>query len=83
MNAPFSIVKLPLDPTLTQALRPLKRRHAIEMGYSPDPRKRRRQHRRAARQLLAAGSLLNPRAVPGTLGWDVAQWHLAQARMVR
>lgn len=32
---------------------------AIKMGYSADKRKRRRQHRQAARQLMGAGTLLN------------------------
>lgn len=47
--------------------------NALAMGYSPDKRKRRRQHRKNARHLSEFGG--------GTMR-AVAKWHLAQARYV-
>lgn len=55
---------------------------ALKMGYSADKRKRRRQHRQAAQQLLGAGTLLNARAPRGSIPGTVAAWHLAQARAI-
>lgn len=43
------------------------------MGYSSDKRKRRRQHRVAAKRLRKQG---------GSTFHTVARWHLAQARAV-
>jgi hypothetical protein len=60
--------------------KPLKRERAVGMGYSPDKRRRRRQHRRAAKELLGNGGLLNSFSKPGSTFWQVAQWHLGQAR---
>lgn len=51
---------------------------AVELKYAYDKRKRRRQHRRAARELLKGG-FLNGYSAPGTTFWYVAQWHLKQA----
>lgn len=48
--------------------------------FSSDKRKRRRQHRRAARRLIEMGTLLNARALPGMTPHAVARWHLQQAR---
>ena len=53
------------------------------MGYSMDKRKRRRQHRSAARDLIRGGTLLNGRAPVGSTPWHVAQWHLFQARNIK
>lgn len=47
---------------------------ALAMGYSPDKRKRRRQHRRNARELSQYGG--------GTCAM-VANWNRQQARLVR
>lgn len=49
-------------------------------GDAVDPRKQRRQHRRAAKALLSGGGLLNGFSLPGTTFHQVAQWHLSQAR---
>lgn len=62
--------------------RRLRTRDALRMGYSPDRRKRRGQHRRMARELLGGGTLLNPTAPKGSVPYAVAQWHLAQARLL-
>jgi hypothetical protein len=48
--------------------------------FSTDKRKRRRQHRQAARRLIANGTLFNARALPGSSPSVVAWWHLQQAR---
>jgi hypothetical protein len=48
--------------------------------FSTDKRKRRRQHRRAAKRLIENGTLLNARATSGTVPYSVAWWHLQQAR---
>jgi hypothetical protein len=45
-----------------------------------DKRKRRRAHRRAARDLINGGTLFNARAPVGSIPWGVARWHLKQAR---
>lgn len=58
----------------------MKQTQAIKMGFSPDRRKRRRQHRRAAKALISGGTLLNATAPRGSTPWLVAKWHLAQAR---
>jgi hypothetical protein len=58
----------------------VKRKQAVEMGFSPDRRKRKRQHRKAAKALIDGGTLLNATAPRGSTPWVVAQWHLAQAR---
>lgn len=81
MNARF----VPLIPGSSSALRmriltPLE---AQEMGYSADKRRRRRQHRTAARQLLRNGGFFNNYSAPGSMFWEVAQWHKAQARSIR
>ena len=55
---------------------------ALKMGYSADKRKRRRQHRQAARQLMGAGTLLNARSSLQSIPVIVAAWHLAQARAI-
>jgi hypothetical protein len=58
----------------------LNKQRAQDMGYSPDKRKRRRQHRGAANALLRAGGFFNGFASPGSTAWQIAQWHKAQAR---
>jgi hypothetical protein len=64
-------------------IRILKLERALMMGYSADKRKRRREHRVAARELIGAGTFLNARAPVGSTSWEVARWHLAQARGLR
>lgn len=59
---------------------PLNKKRAAEMGYSPDKRKRRRQHRRNARALLKGGGFFNGFSAYGSRFHAVAMWHLAQAR---
>ena len=61
-------------------MRVLTTAQALRMGFSADRRRRKRQHRRAARALMQGGTLLNPRAGRGTIPGDVARWHLEQAR---
>lgn len=57
---------------------------AMRMGYSADKRRRRRQHRRNARYLMAAGTFMNPGHSPrGSIPQGVAAWHLAQARGIK
>lgn len=51
-------------------LRVLPQSRAAGMGYSHDKRKRRRQHRRAARELAGMGATAT----------SVATWHRFQAR---
>lgn len=55
---------------------------AVEMGYSLDKRKRKNQHRKAAKQLLLEmGFFARGRDRRTTMN-SVAGWHLAQARML-
>lgn len=53
---------------------------AAAHGFSSDIRKRRWQHRRAARNLLKQGGFFNSRSARGTTFGQVAAWHLEQAR---
>lgn len=67
----------------TTYLRVLPPKQAAEMGYSRDRRKRRHQHRAAARKLMGAGSLLSPgRTQPGSNIHGVVVWHLFNARFL-
>lgn len=61
-------------------MRVLSTQQACAMGYSPDKRKRRRQHRANARDLLGNGGFFNGYSAPGSMFWELAQWHKAQAR---
>lgn len=45
-----------------------------------DPRKKRRGHRQAAKNLLRNGGIFNNYSAPGSTFWLVAQWHLKKAR---
>lgn len=54
-------------------MNPLSQQRAISQGYSSDKRKRRRQHRRAAREIQKYG-------FPAGFIHTGALWHLAQAR---
>lgn len=65
------------DPWLAAAM---SRTRAMKMAFSPDRRKRKREHRRAAKALIGGGTFLNAQAPRGSIPWAVAQWHLAQAR---
>lgn len=55
---------------------------AVGLGFSYDKRKRRNQHRRAARELLRNGGIFNHFSAPGSSFWMLAQWHKAQARAI-
>lgn len=66
--------------TTQERVRILKQAEAVQLGYSLDPRKRRRQHRVNARNLVGAGTFLNATAPRGSTPYMMAQWHLAQAR---
>lgn len=61
-------------------MKALSTERAVSMGYSSDRRKRKRQHRKAARALLRSGGFFNGLSAPGSSFHAVAQWHLAQAR---
>ena len=61
-------------------MKAMNRIRAMKMGFSPDRRKRKRQHRKAAKRLIGGGTFLNSTAPRGSTPWMVAQWHLAQAR---
>lgn len=60
----------------------LKTSVAVGMGFSPDKRKRRRQHRKAAINLLRRGGFFNYFSARGSTFGDVAAWHLWQARVI-
>lgn len=62
--------------------RPLPRAEAVCMGYPGDERKRKRVHRRLARQLLASSGFFNGNSMRGTTFHSVAMWHLSQARVL-
>ena len=64
-------------------IRIINTKEAILMGYSADKRRRRRQHRKIARQLLREGGFFNNYSAPGSTAWCVAQWHKANARAIR
>lgn len=65
------------------AHRALPAAKAQKMGFSKDRRKRRSQHRQAARRLIDSGTLLNTKAPRGSTPHAIAAWHLAQARWLR
>lgn len=45
-----------------------------------DPRKKRRGHRKSAKNLLSNGGIFNGYSARGSSFWCVAQWHLKKAR---
>lgn len=53
---------------------------AAALGYSADKRRRRREHRRNARDLLEGGVLFYAKAPVGSTPHTIAMWHLYQAR---
>lgn len=61
-------------------MKPLKEMQAIAMGFSADKRKRRNQHRTAARNLLRNGGFFNCFSARGSTFSGVAEWHIGQAR---
>lgn len=46
-----------------------------------DKRKKRRAHRKAAKNLLKNGGLFNGFSAPGSTFFCIAQWHLKQSRI--
>jgi hypothetical protein len=60
----------------------MKNEQAISLGFSEDKKKRRRQHRIAAKKLLKQGGFFNNYSAIGSSFYDVAQWHLFQARFL-
>lgn len=64
-------------------MRVLSDAKALKMGFSADKRKRRRQHRSAARDLLRSGGFFNRMSARGTTFGSIAQWHLGQARSLK
>jgi len=55
---------------------------AVKIGFSVDKRKRRNQHRKAARKILNSGGFFNSYSARGTTFGEVAVWHLSQARYI-
>lgn len=66
----------------TGKTRLISRSQAQRMGFSTSDRKRKRQHRQQARQLLTSGGFFNGNSMRGTSFHEVAMWHLAQARLL-
>jgi len=60
----------------------LNQARAAALGFSTDKRKRRKQHRRAARNMLSAGGFFNGCGARGTVFHAMAKWHLDQARAI-
>ena len=52
----------------------------VQIGFFTDKRRRRRQHRCAARNLLRQGGFFNAWSARGSVFGQVAQWHLGRAR---
>jgi hypothetical protein len=63
-------------------MRAMKKSQAVGLGYSPDNRKRRRQHRLAAKKLLNEGGIFNNFSARGSSFHQVVLWHLEQARAI-
>jgi len=59
---------------------PLNQKRAVQLGFSSDKRKRRRQHRRQADNLLKSGGFFNGLSSPGSTLFSIARWHKQQAR---
>lgn len=55
---------------------------AFDMGFSTDKRKRRNEHRAAAKKLLKSGGFFNCYSARGSTFGQVASWHLGQARLL-
>lgn len=62
-----------------QKIKVLSQAVAVNIGYSKDRRKRKREHRLAAKKLLNSGTLFYVIAPKGSTLYNIAQWHLAQA----
>ena len=58
----------------------MPKEQAIELGYSSDKRKRRREHRAASKRLLEEGGIFNGFCAVGSSFWCIAQWHSFNAR---
>ncbi len=58
----------------------LNQKRAAELGFSLDKRIRRRQHRQQAKKLLVSGGFFNGFSSPGSILFEIAQWHKSQAR---
>ena len=58
----------------------MKPKQAIQIGFSADKRQRRRQHPRAALNLMRQGGFFNAWSARGSSFGQVALWHLGQAR---
>ena len=65
---------------LVWSLRTDVKKLPASFGFSTDKRRARRQHRVAARHILANGTLLNYPAPRGSVPHSVAMWHLHRAR---
>lgn len=63
-------------------MKTMSAKKAAELGFSADKRKRRRQHRAAARRLTEFDRMLGERPAVGTVSHGVASWHLNQARFL-
>lgn len=65
---------------MSPKMRVMSPTEAITQGFSSDKRRRRRQHRLAARDLLRGGGFFNGFSARGSTMHSVALWHLFQAR---
>lgn len=64
-----------------EGFRIVRQDEAVRYGFSPDKRKRRRQHRRMARSLLGSGGVFNNCSARGSTFYEVSRWHLWCARV--
>lgn len=53
---------------------------AAQYGFSSDKRKRRNQHRNAAKNLLSEGGFFNGFSARGSTFGQISIWHLYNAR---
>lgn len=61
-------------------MRQMKDNQSAILGFSADKRKRRKQHRQAAKKLLRSGGFFNCYSARGSTFGDVAAWHISQSR---
>lgn len=60
----------------------LGKKKAVEMGFSADKRKRRNEHRAAAKKLSKSGGFFNGFSARGSTFGQVIAWHLSQAKLL-
>lgn len=65
-----------------QKIKLLSATRAAKLKFSLDQRKRKNQHRTTAREILLESGFFARGNQSGTTMHSIAQWHLAQARML-